>query len=82
KILNKSSILYSLVELKPRTGRTHQIRVHMAYIGHPIVGDSIYGKPNDGLLLHAESLEVTLPGGKRRHFSAKIPRRIKEFENA
>jgi 23S rRNA pseudouridine1911/1915/1917 synthase len=79
KILNKSSI-YSLVELRPLTGRTHQLRVHMAYIGHPIVGDSVYGQGGEHLYLHAKSLELTLPGGRRRVFRAAAPVYFKEFD--
>lgn len=60
---NQSS---SLLLLRPRTGRTHQLRVHLAYLGHPIVGDRVYGKPGERLMLHAWSLELTLPGGDRR----------------
>lgn len=62
---------YTLVRLKLETGRTHQIRVHMAYIGHPIEGDSLYGRNNrrlykDGQLLHAERLIFTHPTTKKR----------------
>ena len=64
---------FSLVKLMPRTGRTHQLRVHMAYIGHPIVGDRIYGKEDERLMLHAWSLEVTLPGGRREVFGSELP---------
>lgn len=74
----KSNDEYSLVELRPTTGRTHQLRVHMKYLGHPILGDPIYGKKADRLYLHARKLEITLPGGKRKEFVAKIP---KEFED-
>lgn len=63
----------SLVELKPLTGRTHQLRVHMHYLGAPIRGDRVYGKATDRLYLHAKSLEITLPGGKREVFSAPVP---------
>ncbi len=71
---------YSLVELKPVTGRTHQLRVHMRQIGHPIVGDNLYGgKQADRLYLHAESLEITLPGGNRQIFRADTPKEFKEF---
>lgn len=67
---------YSLVELRPTTGRTHQLRVHMQYLGHPIVGDRVYGNDNaDRLYLHAGQLEITLPGGDRRIF--KVPRPAK-----
>lgn len=52
----------SLVECRPRTGRTHQLRVHLAHLGHPIRGDAVYGRPRPGehLLLHAKSLHLPL----------------------
>lgn len=49
------------VALFPKTGRSHQLRVHMESIGHPIVGDPIYGKPTERLMLHAEVLEFRHP---------------------
>ena len=65
---------YSLLELHPKTGRTHQIRVHLKYLGHPIVGDKVYGGEDaDRLMLHAGALEITLPGGKRETFEAPLP---------
>lgn len=64
----------ALVELKPTTGRTHQLRVHMKYLGHPIKGDVVYGNGNaDRLYLHAEKLQITLPGGKRMTFESPLP---------
>ncbi len=63
----------SLVALRPSTGRTHQLRVHMKHIGHPIVGDKVYGKPADRMYLHARSLEITIPGGIRKVFEADVP---------
>ena len=64
----------ALIELKPTTGRTHQLRVHMAYLNTPILGDRVYGKPNASrLMLHAHQLEITLPSGERRTFEAAIP---------
>ncbi len=70
---------YSLVELKPITGRTHQLRVHMQYLGHPIVGDRVYGRGDrERLFLHAGELEITLPGGDRRVFRVPRPR---SFDN-
>ena len=75
----KANDKYALVELRPTTGRTHQLRVHMKFLGHPILGDKVYGNERaDRLYLHAHKLEVTLPGGERRVFEAKLP---KEFEN-
>jgi 23S rRNA pseudouridine1911/1915/1917 synthase len=64
----------SVVELKPTTGRTHQLRVHMSYLGHPIIGDTVYGgAPFSRMLLHAAKLEITLPGGEHKTFSAPLP---------
>jgi len=76
-----SNSKYSVVRLQPETGRTHQLRVHMAYIGTPIVGDKLYGtakSPIDRLCLHAESLEITIPESRRETFTAKPP---EDFEN-
>lgn len=73
---------YSLVELKPETGRTHQLRVHMAYIGTPIVGDTLYGggkSPINRLCLHAKGLEITIPPSDRRTFSVEPPDDFKAF---
>lgn len=74
----QSSGKYSLVELRPITGRTHQLRVHMAYIGTPIKGDRVYGHESDRLYLHAESLEITIPEGDRRIFSTPVPDSFRE----
>ena len=75
----KSNDKYSLVELKPTTGRTHQLRVHLKYLGHPILGDPLYSdKKANRLYLHANKLEITLPGEKRVVFEAKLP---EEFED-
>ncbi|MEK7602724.1 MAG: RluA family pseudouridine synthase [Patescibacteria group bacterium] len=64
----------SYLELIPKTGRTHQIRVHLAHIGHPILGDELYGGPKgDRLYLHASSLELTLLGGNRQVFKSQLP---------
>lgn len=64
---------YSLMELQPLTGRTHQLRVHMAHIGTPIHGDKVYGKESDRLYLHAAVLEITTSKGKRQQFVADVP---------
>lgn len=65
---------YSLLELKPVTGRTHQLRVHLAHIGTPIVGDELYGgEADEQLFLHAAGLEITLPTRERRTFEAPLP---------
>lgn len=64
----------SFLELSPKTGRTHQLRVHLKYINHPIVGDELYGgKPAVRMYLHANSLEITLPGGERKIFESACP---------
>jgi 23S rRNA pseudouridine1911/1915/1917 synthase len=68
---------YSLVKLQPTTGRTHQLRVHMAYLNTPILGDRVYGKPNDRLFLHAYSLEITIPTSNRQTFISHIPTEFK-----
>ena len=72
---------YSLIEVKPTTGRTHQIRVHLAGIGHPIVGDTLYGKSSKLIsrhALHAAKLEFTL-NEKASTFCKSIPA---DFTNA
>lgn len=62
------------LELSPETGRTHQLRVHLKHLGHPIVGDILYGgRTASRLMLHAARLEITLPGGRRTTFRAPIP---------
>ncbi|MFH1458623.1 MAG: RluA family pseudouridine synthase [Candidatus Omnitrophota bacterium] len=73
---------FSLLELEPFTGRTHQLRVHLAYIKHPILGDKKYGK-NDTfprLALHARSIGFWHPRTKRFvEWSCDIPREFLEF---
>ena len=69
---------YSLVELQLETGRTHQIRVHMAYIGHPVAGDEVYGPrktlKGHGQFLHARTLGFTHPRtGEVLEFTAEEP---------
>lgn len=70
---------YTLVEARLETGRTHQIRVHMNYIKHPIVGDPVYGIRKqkfklDGQLLHAETVGFVHPRtGEYMEFSSEIP---------
>ena len=74
---------YTLLELKIDTGRTHQIRVHMAYIGHPVVGDMVYsnGKNEfgiEGQMLHAKYLEFNHPiTGELLKLEAPIPEYFK-----
>lgn len=65
---------YSLVELRPETGRTHQLRVHMAHLGHPIVGDTMYDGPESTrMMLHARELELTLPSRERKVVTSPLP---------
>jgi 23S rRNA pseudouridine1911/1915/1917 synthase len=71
----KSDQKHSLLELNPATGRTHQLRVHLAHIGTPILGDQVYGKSVAArMFLHAAALEITLPGGIRKTFTSDLPR--------
>lgn len=82
KILKKLE-KYTFLECTLETGRTHQIRVHMLSIGHPIVGDSVYSKKNDEIeymLLHAYKLIFTHPKTKKEvHLETDIPKRFKAF---
>ncbi|HEY5152976.1 MAG TPA: RluA family pseudouridine synthase [Candidatus Saccharimonadales bacterium] len=76
----KTSGRLSLLELKPTTGRTHQLRVHLEHLGHPIVGDTLYGgHPAERLFLHAMSLEITLPDSRRKKFEAPLPPEFEEL---
>jgi 23S rRNA pseudouridine1911/1915/1917 synthase len=75
---------HTLLEFHPHTGRTHQIRLHCAFLGCPIVGDTLYGRKRSTLeldrhFLHAFRLTITLPGEKKpRTFEAPLP---EELEN-
>jgi len=73
---------FSLMELSPQTGRTHQLRVHLAYIGHPILGDKKYGKGHllNRLALHAKVISFQHPRtGKYMEFSSELPKEIKKI---
>ena len=69
----------TLLEVTIETGRTHQIRVHLAFVGHPIIGDAVYGRAReverglDRQFLHASELAFHLPGGAPVHFTAPLP---------
>ncbi len=66
---------HTLVDIRPLTGRTHQIRVHFASIKHPIVGDRTYGQAStvvERQFLHAVGLSITLPSGQRRQFDSPL----------
>ena len=70
----------SLVKLKPTTGRTHQLRVHLAHLNAPILGDRVYGKSSGcRMMLHAQKLEIILPSGEKKVFEAAIPDEFKRF---
>ncbi len=75
----------SYIEVFPKTGRTHQIRVHMAAVGHPIIADQLYGSGRppvlgfERLALHALSLSLVHPSGKEMTFAAPLPA---DFEQA
>lgn len=69
---------FTLLRLRPQTGRTHQLRVHMAYLGHPLAGDWLYGTEDKTLIarpaLHSYELWFTQPvTGQKLHFTAPIP---------
>jgi len=68
---------YTLLEVKPETGRTHQIRVHLAAIGHPVAGDTVYGVKSPEvprMFLHACRLGFKLPSsGEYREFASELP---------
>jgi len=75
---------YTFIEVEPQSGRKHQIRVHLAFLGHPIAGDKIYGFKNQPLpeglkrqFLHANYLKIELPTGKVKEFRSKLPENLK-----
>lgn len=78
---------YTLLEIKIDTGRTHQIRVHLSEIGHPVIGDMVYsnGKNEfgvEGQMLHAKSLNFKHPiTGKEIHLEAELPNYFKDILN-
>ena len=82
---------YTLIECRLETGRTHQIRVHMSSIGHPVLGDELYGPakgpfsvgtmPLEGQCLHAQTLGFVHPNGTYMEFSTEIPEYFKYILN-
>ena len=76
----------ALVRVRIHTGRTHQIRVHMKSIGHPVIGDSLYNNrlsrfPGRTLMLHSHSLDICHPvTGEKMHFEAPVPQRFTVLE--
>ncbi len=83
KYYKKDKEMFTLVELAPKTGRTHQIRIHMKYLGHPLVGDDFYAGRKTArrdrawcprLFLHAAGISFDHPkSGKRVSFEADLP---------
>jgi 23S rRNA pseudouridine1911/1915/1917 synthase len=73
---------HALLEVRPITGRTHQIRVHLAFIGTPIVGDRVYGRKKPSLrlgrqFLHASEIQISLPDGiGLETFQAPLPEEL------
>jgi 23S rRNA pseudouridine1911/1915/1917 synthase len=74
---------YTLLQARPLSGRTHQIRVHLASTGHPVAGDKIYGKKqfnnlkSDAMFLHSQTLSVPFPDRTFHQWSAPIPDDLK-----
>lgn len=79
QLLKKVDGPASYLEIRPRTGRTHQIRVHLAHIGHAIVADHIYAADKPALLgftrpaLHAHSISFSMPSGEKVSYTAPFP---------
>jgi len=77
---------YTLIKAFPKTGRKHQIRCHMAHIGHPIVGDKLYSFKNQQFpeelnrhFLHAKKLKLIMPEGETKIFISKLPDSLKKI---
>ncbi len=84
KTIEKSGKEFTLVELTPKTGRTHQLRVHLKSLGHPVVGDALYGPKENpfGLcrqFLHAQSIEFTKSDGGCLRLEADPPPELKRI---
>lgn len=80
----QTSERFTLLRLRPQTGRTHQLRVHMAYLGYPLAGDWLYGTEDKNLIarpaLHSYELWFTQPiTGQELHFTAPIPQDIQRL---
>lgn len=85
KSLGASSFKFSFLEIKPKTGRTHQIRVHMKFLNHPVVCDSLYDPKGfcpegiNRLALHAKSIEFKNLSGKIIEIESSLPKEFKKF---
>ncbi|MCH7828709.1 RluA family pseudouridine synthase [Patescibacteria group bacterium] len=76
---------YAFLEVKPKTGRKHQIRIHLSHLGHPIAGDRLYGfkgqqvpKGLNRQFLHAHSLQLTMPDGTTKEFTSELSEDLQE----
>ena len=74
---------YTLLEVTPKTGRMHQIRCHLTYLGYPIVGDKVYGFKNqpcpeklDHQFLHANYIKIKFPNGEYKEFISELPKEL------
>lgn len=78
---------YTLIEARPHTGRKHQIRCHLAHLGHPIAGDKLYGFKDQKKIsfkrqfLHASYLKISLPDNKVKEFFSELPEDLQEIIN-
>ncbi len=84
KRFQKGDQKYSLLEVEIKTGRTHQIRVHLKYLGYPVVGDQTYRfrkqkKELDRQFLHASFLKISLLNNKMKEFKSDLPGKLKTF---
>ena len=81
RAFDKGGQVYSLVRLFPKTGRTHQLRIHCSFIEAPIFGDALYGtKAKEGLMLHASTISFIHPETQENvKFEAPFPNRFKNF---
>jgi 23S rRNA pseudouridine1911/1915/1917 synthase len=85
KVLKKNSDV-SYLEVSPKTGRTHQIRVHLKALNHPVIGDSLYAPNRAPLLgfrrlaLHSYQITINLPSGETKTFEAPLPEDFMEAE--
>jgi len=77
---------FTLIEASPKTGRKHQIRVHLAYIGHPVVGDKFYSFKNQlcpknlkRQFLHSNELKIKLFNGQKKKFISQLPKELKQI---
>lgn len=76
---------YTLLEVHPLTGRTHQIRVHLSFLGCPVAGDTVYGRRHSTIslnrhFLHANQIKIIIPGEVTpRIFEAKLPQDLEDM---